>query len=363
MGLEICKHRKGFNRTKAALKKGEIVIGFLGGSITEGSDKWPEYVTSWIIEKFPGVRVKFENVAIGATGSALAIFRAEKEIISKNCDLVFIEYAVNDLGASKEQRARTREGLIRKLLSQEERDIAIVYTFCQQMYADMMKDMVPETISEFEVLAEHYQIGSVWMGLNAFLENRNGWMRWEEWLPDGTHPGSRGSYSYAQSVISFLEKELMDNSNPEGIPSADKMPAPLNIMNWENTYLVPFGDMKLDGPWTERRCENTRWIERVLFSCSPGSKLSFDINGRGLVLGFDFGKYSADFRYRIDSGEWVDVSMGRPDWCPDRGWFTTKTIGEDFENTTHKIDIEVIHGDKDNCKGTNFNLAFAGVIK
>jgi len=363
MELQIHKHRNGFMRTKSAIEKGEITIGFLGGSITEGRDKWPEYVTSWFMEKFPGVRVKFENVAIGATGSALAIFRAEKEIIKKNCDLVFIEYAVNDLGASKEQRAKTREGLIRKLLANEERDLAIVYTFCQAMYADMNNGIIPGTIDEFEKLADYYGIGSVWMGLYAMMEVKRGWMRWEEWLPDGTHPGSRGSYSYAQSVIGFLERELFKILNPEAIPAADKMPVAINSMNWENTYIVPFKDIEIEGPWTDRRCENTRWIERVLFTCSPGSKLSFDINGRGIVLGFDFGKYSADFRYRIDEGDWVEVAMGRPVWCPNQGWFTTYTIGDDFENTKHRIEIEVIHGDKDECKGTNFNLAFAGVIQ
>ncbi len=363
MELEIYKHRGELIRTKAALNRGRITIGFLGGSITEGIDKWPEYVISWFCEQFPNVRIKFENIAIGATGSALAIFRVEKEIIRKNCDLVFIEYAVNDLGADKEQRARTREGLIRKLINGGKSDLAIVYTFFQAMYEDMNKGLVPGTISEFEELADYYNIGSVWMGLNAILENRRGFMRWEDWLPDGIHPGSRGSYCYAQSVIKFLEKELKDSFREKpDLPITDE-PAPLNSMNWENTYLVEFDDMKLEGPWTQRRCENTRWIERMLYTSAPGSKISFDFAGRGLVLGFDFGKTSADFRYRLDSGEWVNAAMNRPVWCPDRGWFTIYKIGEDFENTNHNIEIEVTHGNKDDCKGTNFGLAFAGVIQ
>ncbi|HEX2948401.1 MAG TPA: hypothetical protein VHV83_02335, partial [Armatimonadota bacterium] len=59
---------------------------------------------------------------------------------------------------------------------------------------------MPASIREFEELADHYGIPSVWMGLHAFNDVKAGRMRWEEWLPDGLHPQDRGSYSYAQSV-------------------------------------------------------------------------------------------------------------------------------------------------------------------
>lgn len=363
MQLQIYKHRKGLSRTKDAVKKGEITIGFLGGSITEGIDKWPEYVTNWFMDQFPKVRIKFENIAIGATGSALAIFRVEKEIIERKCDLVFIEYAVNDLGAHKEQRERTREGLLRKLIKDGKSDLAIVYTFCREMYEDMNQGIVPDTIREFEELAEHYKIGSVWMGLYALLENRKGFIRWEDWLPDGIHPGSAGSYCYAKSVINFLKKELVD-SIPENFAYPPKdIPEPKNPMNWEKTHLVEFENMILEGPWTQRRCENTRWIEKMLYTCAPGSKIKFKFEGRGLVLGFDFGKTCGDFRYKIDCDEWINVSMNRPPWCPDRGWFNIYKIGEDFKNRIHDFELEVVHGNKEDCKGTNLGLAFAGVIE
>src|SRR5437763_326691 len=112
-----------------ALKSGRITLGFIGGSITDprSGTRWPEPVTAWFIEHFPGVRVLVENAAIGATSSDLGVFRAERDLIRRGCDLVFIEYAVNDNGVPVENRNRTREGLIRKLLKDEPRDLVFVY--------------------------------------------------------------------------------------------------------------------------------------------------------------------------------------------------------------------------------------------
>jgi len=67
-----------------------VTIGFLGGSITDPRPgyNWPEPVIGWFVNRFPGVRLSVENAAIGATGSALAVFRAQWDIIDRHCDLV-----------------------------------------------------------------------------------------------------------------------------------------------------------------------------------------------------------------------------------------------------------------------------------
>ncbi|WP_029192644.1 hypothetical protein [Paenibacillus harenae] len=70
----------------------------------------------WLAEQFPDARISVENAAIGATGSDLAAFRAKRDLIDRGCDLVFVEYAVNDEGTPPEQRGRSREGLIRAKL-------------------------------------------------------------------------------------------------------------------------------------------------------------------------------------------------------------------------------------------------------
>jgi hypothetical protein len=363
MSLSIYKHRSGLPRLTKALEKGSVTLGFIGGSITDAKTgtRWPEYVISWFMENYPDVRINIENAAIGATGSDLAVFRAERDLVERNCDIVFVEYAVNDWGTPIEQRKRSREGLVRKLLK-EERDLVIVYTYMQEMYKDMIEGRVPNSISEFEELAEHYNIGSVWMGLHALEEVRKGRMKWEEWLPDGLHPEYRGSLSYAQSVIRFLEKELIEAPGSERIAYGTNIVKSLNYNNWENALMFPFEEMTLEGPWSVRRWCHSQWIERVLNTSAPGAKMSFEFEGRGLCLGIDFGKTSSEFRYRLGGKEWKEVKRERPWWVGDMGWYRVECLYDDLQYVNHSFELEVIHGDREECKGTNFNLAFAGIL-
>jgi lysophospholipase L1-like esterase len=367
--MKIIQHRGRLSRTIDALNKGALTVGFIGGSITDPRPgfNWPEGVCAWLVEQYPGLRLTVENAAIGATGSDLAVFRAERDLINRGCDIVFIEFAVNDGGTPAEQRMRTREGLVRKLLKGAKCDIVFTYTYAQGMYADMMSDVVPATIAEFEQLAEHYQISSVWMALHALQDVKKGRMRWEEWLPDGLHPQFRGSASYAQSVNQFLEKELSRQPSPFGIMN-DESHEPLNSHNWANCYLLPFENVQLIGPWTIRRSASMVWINQVLHTAAVGAKLAFDFEGRGLLLGFDFGRSSAEFRYQIDGGEWQDSNRDRPDWCGESGWLRTFLVSEELAVGKHTFELEVVHGDPTGVNpstrysGTNMDLGLIGII-
>jgi lysophospholipase L1-like esterase len=369
--MEIYQHRGGLKRTLQAIKNGAVTLGFIGGSITDGRAEWnwPEPVAAWFVEQYPGVRVTVENAAIGATGSDLAVFRAQRDMIDKGCDQVFIEFAVNDSGSPAEQRMRSREGLIRKLLAGEGRDIVLTYTFHQPQYAEMMAGKMPGYVADFEQLGAHYHLGSVWMGLYALQEVMKGRMRWEEWLPDGLHPQHRGSLSYAQSVMPFLEKELAAAPSQEVILTGTSLPAPLNVSNWEKACALPFSTVKLEGPWSIRNWPKLYWIDRVLHTSAVGARLSFAFEGRGLLLGFDFGRTSAEFMYRLDGGDWQASNRDRPDWCGTDGWYRTFLVADDLPNRSHTFEMEVVHGlaHSDavlpgNFTGTNINLGLIGIL-
>lgn len=361
--LEVFHHRSGLSKTIQKIKSGILTIGFIGGSITEslGGHNWPETVISWFCNTYPHLRLIIENCAIGATASDLAVFRAERDLIDRGCDLVFIEYAVNDEELTTEVRNRTREGLLRKLLTKAECDLVVVYTYRHQMYDEIVSGQVPGTIAEFEVLCEHYGIGSIWAGLWAFNEVRRGEMRWEVWLPDriSVHPHHRGSFSYAQSVIKYLKNELIDN--PSSIQRHRDIRDALNPNNWEHTYILPFSEVNTVGPWSVQRWSTCNWIDQVLATSSPGAELDFIFKGRGLSLGFDFGKFASEYDCEID-GKKIDLKKRpRHNWCPDEGLYSISNIIDDMELKEHHCKMKVVHGG-DEAYGTNFRLAFIGVI-
>ena len=97
-------------------------------------------------------------------------------------------------------------------------------------------------------------------------------------------------------------------------------------------------------------------------TAAPGARLSFTFEGRVLALGFDFGTTSAEFRYRLDHGEWVTVVRERPTWCGPAGWYRLSVLADDLPTSTHECELEVIHGDRPECIGTSFHLALIGVV-
>ncbi|GGD51077.1 SGNH/GDSL hydrolase family protein [Paenibacillus nasutitermitis] len=364
MNEQIWKHRRPLAALQRALASGTLRLGFIGGSITDarGRNNWPEPVIAWFAEHYPQVRLFVENAAIGATGSELAVFRAEHDLIQRKCDLVFVDYSVNDGDEPSEKRMRTREGLLRKLLKDGTRDVVVVHTFRQPFYRDMIEGNMPASIADFETLAEYYGVGSVWMSLYALEEVKKGRMRWEEWLPDGLHPTERGSLSYGQSVIAFLEKELQTDLEQAGQEDAYVLPEPLNASHWERAYQLSWSDVKTEGPWVIRRWPHLEWIDQALETAAVGARLSFSFVGRGLSLGFDFGKNSSEIRYRLDGGEWVTSVRERPDWCGNDGWFRSYLVADDMDPGTHHFEMEVVHGDTPDCRGTNCRIGLIGII-
>ena len=83
--------------------KSTINIVYLGGSITQGagvSDKtktWVSRISNYFKEKYADKTVNNYNVGIGGTGSDMGIMRLERDVLSKNPDYVFVEFAVNDI--------------------------------------------------------------------------------------------------------------------------------------------------------------------------------------------------------------------------------------------------------------------------
>ena len=361
--LSVFAHRSPLVKTRLKLKERHLTLGFLGGSITADSGfNWPDPVVAWFLATYPDVAITVENAAIGATGSDSACFRAQAEIIDRACDLTFVEYAVNDNGTPTALRNDTREGLLRKLLAAGQ-EVVLVYTFGQGMYDEMLAGKVPASVAEFETLAGHYGLSSVWMGLHALQEVRAGLMRWHEWLPDGLHPTHRGSLSYGQAVIEFLQKEFSRGASSRKAAKMPSLPAPLYSGNWQNTQILPLSQISAQGPWVLKRVHDSGHLDQVLETHAPGARLSLDFRGRGLVLLFDFGKKSAEFRYRVDGGEWKISERERPYWVGDRGWYASFVVSDQLAPGQHTFEMEVVHGNRPECNGTEFRLSLAGVLK
>ncbi len=351
---QIIRRRGGLARFRRALRAGKVVIGFMGGSITEAhrEGNWPYFIANWFMRRFPDVELVWENAAIGGTGSLSGAMRARRDLIDRGCDLVFVEYAVND--GPGEESFRTREGLLRQLLA-EERDVVLMHTYCQGMYEEMTAGKVPASIAELEQLAEHYKLSSVWSGLHAMNEQRAGRMSWEAWLPDGLHPEALGSSVYAEPVIELLESEAA-SAGGAMIPCGANRPAPLNANHFEHIGVVPWEAVRFEGPWAEMREVILPWYRMAHATAADGAKLTLEFEGRALCAMINFGKMSGVLEYSFDGGEKREFTGCRDWYVPDKHYCYPVLFGDDLGPGKHTFELTVRHGNRAECKGSNCRI-------
>lgn len=361
----MIKIRSNMTHTLDAIKRKDIKIGFIGGSITafENYRSWTEALIRWFVDKYSDVKTSVYNAAIGATTSAFGVFRVEECIIDNNCDLVFVEYAVNDYALEHNVRMNTREGLIRKLLKCKKCDVVLVYTYSNEMYEDMLNDRIPLSISEFEDIAEHYSLNSIWMGKNAWIKIKKGLVRWEEWLPDNTHPEARGSLLYAETVIRFMDYVLENK-----IETECRYISPLNESNWENARIIPFSEIKWRAPWSLRQNGSNNTMvnpKQFLESSALGATLCVPFYGKGIVVCQMFGKCAANFRYRIDDGMWknIDYNENFDSWMGDSNWYRFLILSENLECVNHVLEIESIHSLNAQSCGNRLEIYLFGELR
>ncbi|MBQ8812912.1 MAG: SGNH/GDSL hydrolase family protein [Lachnospiraceae bacterium] len=356
--MEIFKIRSGLKFTREAIERGRLVVGYLGGSITDGraGHNWSDYFSNWLCAMYPDTRIVVENAAMGATGSDMAVLRVEKQIIERQCNLVFIEYAVNDQAKESVYRYEAREGLLRKLMSYGKCDIVLVYTYCKDMYEDLVKQKVPATVQEYEVLAQHYGISSVWPGLKAYEGWQQGLYQHHEWMPDGLHPQSFGSNIYAHCVKEFFKLALTEQNERGSMPEA------MYENNWENVTLLTDHDMVIHGNGYFYRAYHTIPVDLVFHTKAVGAKLSFDFYGTGCVAVHMVGMKSYALAYRIDNGEWIERQNDKYDWMEELKDFNFKVLARNLERKKHHVEIKAILSDSPKGIGDVLEIPFVAII-
>ena len=99
----------------------ELTIGFLGGSITQGSlatiheNTYAYRVFTWWEKTFPNARFNYVNGGIGGTTSHYGVSRAVTDVLMYQPDFVIMDFSVND--DANEFFQETYEGATRKILS------------------------------------------------------------------------------------------------------------------------------------------------------------------------------------------------------------------------------------------------------
>jgi hypothetical protein len=218
-------------------------------------------------------------------------------LLSRYPDLVFIEFAVNDISANENRVMRSMEGIVRQIRrANPSVDIVFLYTLNKTSMAQIYdKGEKPPTVVWHERIAAHYGIPSLNIGEALWKEVHDGKATWEAMLPDNVHPSDRGYAIYAGQIRAFLEQHRKEKSKWTG----HKLPRALTRDPFDDAKMVDTAVIAAEG-WN--RNDPTIRFPTSISSQNPGSELKYPFKGTAIGLFWLVAPDSGDIEWSIDGG-------------------------------------------------------------
>ena len=245
------------NLMKRAANGESLVIGFLGGSITQGSlSSTPKtcyayLVYEWWKKSFPNAAFSFVNGGLGGTTSHYGGARAWKDVLCYRPDIVTVDFSVND--DANEFFEETYEGTLRRLLAAPSSPAVVVLN-------NVFYDTGKNAQNYHNRIADHYGIPHVSIKDTVYPDVESGKIVRADITPDNLHPNDKGHRLVADEICKLLdsikaemEEETIAGENIEGKSTKTEasvlLPAPLTENAYEHSRLIQIQDNEaiLDG--------------------------------------------------------------------------------------------------------------------
>lgn len=365
---ELVKPRDGLGNVLAKLEAGETVrVAYLGGSIT-AANGWRVKTTAWLKQKYPDATIEEIHAAIGGTGSDLGVFRLERDALRYQPDLLFVEFAVNDGGASPDRIWKAMEGIVRQTWAANPKtDICFVYTFRVNYEEPLRQGECPQAASAMELLADHYGIPSVNFAKKIVELESDGKLVFQSDEPtegkthfstDGVHPLDAGHEIYTEVLGNAIE-QMASNARP--VDHQVKLTTPFVQDHWQAAKMVPITSEMLSGDWKalaeddtlQRRFGNR--MGQIYEATEPGSKLTFRFRGSSAKLYDLLGPDGGQVIISVDGKPREKLVPRFDSYCTYHRIATLSVAGDVDPEAIHEVTIE-IHPDQPDRQAVAFRL-------
>lgn len=295
-------------------------VAFLGGSITQNGG-WRDSICNYLQQRFPDTRFTFIPAGIASMGSTPGAFRLGRDILSKGpVDLLFEEAAVNDAtnGRNRKEQIRGMEGIIRHALSSNPAtDVVVMHFVDPEKIEQYNAGQIPEVIRNFDLVADHYQVGTINLAKEVADRISNGEFTWEDDFKD-VHPSPFGQSIYYQSMKAFLENAYSQPLIGDELISEHSIPPALDAYSYDKGSIISFKEaVDIQGfehivLWSPDLKAGTRKAYTnvdMLVGLHPGSSFTLRFEGKAIGLMVAAGPDAGVLEYRIDGKETQKVDL------------------------------------------------------
>lgn len=259
----------------------DITVAYIGGSITEGynagtTEFYAKTCTDLLQGYFPDITVTGVNAGISGTPSLLGNLRLERDVLSADPDIVFVEFAVND--GQEADYKNAYESLVRTLLTQE-KDIAVVLLFT-------VLDSGYTCQEHMSKIGANYDLPMISVHDSVYEEIEAGRMTWQDYSNDQSHPNAYGHKCITDFVDNYYQKVLPVVSENVGEVSKE-LPDPVFSAKYMNMHYMDSATMdgvELDG--FEQYDTHSSFHNGWMYRGTDGGSMKFTVDCSVLEMVF-----------------------------------------------------------------------------
>lgn len=314
-----------------------VTVGFLGGSITQGSlSSTPKtcyayLVYRWWQETFPNANITYINAGIGGTGSQFGVARVEEDLLRFHPDFVLAEFAVND--DNTPHCRETYEGLVRRILKSGAA-LLLMHNVCYDTGHNAGEMHLP--------VARHYGVPCVSVKPTVYAALQRGELANRDITPDDLHPNDAGHALVAQLVCHLLQKLHAAPTESD----IKVLPEPMTPNRYEGSFRYQNHNFEpiLDGFVPDLHPQNhvTDCFKRGFYAEKAGQSITFGIECS--CVGVQYRKSVIHpvpiARVTVDGGHELLL-----DGNFDQTWgdcLYLDTVAEGLERKMHTVRVEIV---------------------
>ncbi len=261
-------------KLEAAENGEKLTMAYLGGSITE-MGKYTTPFSAYVKQTFAKGGFTEVNAGLSGTSSVVGLVRSEPNVVSKNPDIVFVEFSVND--HKDIMYKKCFESVIKRFLDLPNEPAVIILIHRARSGFSSQAQMVP--------VGENFDIPIISMD-NALTKAFNsGLLTLNDYFTDDYHPHDKGGKLVSDCLSYFFRQAMRTENRSDSYTVPSKAVYGTEYENCE--YINPKNMSGFNaGSWTAGGGYNGGQILPYSYTLNGGSPMSFKAEGKGLIIVF-----------------------------------------------------------------------------